>query len=295
MHTYWRLTLGCLAASLVLGTACDDGAAVGDLGATSGSPGQPAPGSSSGTTTPATVDLPAGVPEGAEIGEVAEWYGYPIATYATFDADGKTVKDFGTVTSLASIGNIPPGAFMSYQWLKVPPSVMEQTFIKSFQVDFMPMGHPPAKVYDVPHVETHAFFWTQDDVSKLTCREVNDNQVPAADFVPDGTWDFDPIPGVPNCLPNMGVHGFDMKAPELNGARFTTSMSVIVARGEFMSYEPKATVEELQKRKDFEIKLPLPKRAKVATRMPSKYVATYLPAVDAYRMVYTDFVAVPPN
>ena len=93
----------------------------------------------------------------------------------------------------------------------------------------------------------------------------------------------------------MGVHGFDKNAPELNGARFTQSLSVLVARGELMSYEPKSTVEELQKRKDFTIAMPLPKKLSKATRIPSKYVGTFLPLVDAYRFVYTDFITVGPS
>jgi hypothetical protein len=288
----WRLVLGCLACFVV--NACDDGAVVGGIGSTPGTPGSSG---TSGTSNPGTsnVKVPEGVPDGAEIGEIGEWYGHTIATFATFDADAKTVKDFGTLISMASVNNIPPGAFMSYQWLRVPASVAEQTFIHSFQVDFMPMGHPPAKVYDVPHIETHAFWWSADEISRLSCQAANDNLVPSSEFIPAGTWNFDPMPGVPNCLPGMGVHGFDMNAPELNGVRFTQSLSVIVARGEFMSYEPKATVEELQKRKDFTIKLPAPQKLARATKIPTSYVATYLPAIDAYRMIYTDFVSVAGN
>ncbi len=296
MRMNWRLILGCLATSLVLLSACDDGAVVGGIGSSPGASGVPNTGSSGNdTTAPSTVALPAGVPEGAELGEVTDWYGAPAVTYATFEVDGKTVKEFGTILSLASLSNIPPGAFASYQWFKVPPSVAEQTFIKSYQIDFMPMGHPPAKVYDVPHVETHTFSWTVEEMSKLTCREANDNQLPPAEFIPAGVWNFDPMPGVPNCLPQMGVHGFDVNAPELNGARFTQSLSVLVARGEFMSYEPKSTVEELQKRKDFSIALPQPKKLSKTSRLPTLYVGTYLPLIDAYRIVYTNFVTLGPG
>lgn len=296
MRMDWRLVLGCLATCLVFVPACDDGAAVGGIGGPPGSSGTPGPGSSGNTPGPSnTAVLPPGVPEGAEIGEVTDWYGAPTATYATFEADGKTVKEFGTVMALASLANIPPGAFASYQWLKVPPSVAEQTFIKSYQLDFMPMGHPPAKVYDVPHIETHAFSWSVEEVSRLTCRETNDNALPAGEFIPDGVWNFDPMPGIPNCLPQMGVHGFDVQAPELNGARFTRSLSVLVARGEFMSYEPKATVEEMQKRKDFTIALPPPKKLANAAKLPTTFNATYVPAIDAYRLVYTNFVALGPS
>jgi hypothetical protein len=288
MRTFWRLT-SCLVCVVV--AACDDGAVVGGLSAAPGSSG------TSGTTGTGTtnVALPEGVPEGAQLGEVTQWYGHPIVTFATFEADGKTVKDFGSLVSMASISAIPPGAFMSYQWLKVPPSVAEQTFIRSFQVDFMPMGHPPAKVYDVPHIETHAFWWTADEISKLSCQNADDNRVPSNEFIPAGTWNFDPAPGTPNCLPGMGVHGFDMNAPELNGARFTRSLSVIAARGEFMSYEPKVTVEEIQKRQDFTIKLPAPQKLPRTTRIPSTYTATYMPSIDAYKMVYTDFLTIAAN
>ena len=295
MRMYRRLILGCLATSIACVAACDDGAVVGGMAGTPNAPGAPGGGTSNNTTGPASVALPAGVPDGAEIGDVLDWYGSPAVTYATFEADGKTVKEFGTLVALASLANIPPGAFSSYQWFKVPPSVAEQTFIKSYQIDFMPMGHPPAKVYDVPHVETHAFSWTVEEISKLTCREADDNRLPPDDFIPAGTWDFDPMPGVPNCLPQMGVHGFDVTAPELNGARFTQSLSVLVARGEFMSYEPKSTVEELQKRKDFLIALPMPKKLPTATRLPTMYIGTYLPLIDAYRFVYTNFVVVGPG
>ncbi len=293
MRMDWRLFLGCLG-SVVLASACDDGAAVGGIGAAPGSSG--APSGSSGSSGSSTATLPAGVPDGAEIGEVADWYGQPAATYATFEEDGKTVKEFGAVLSLRSLANIPPGAFMSYQWMKVPPSVVEQTFIKSYEIDFMPMGHPPARVYDVPHVETHAFSWTQEEVSGLTCQSQDDYTRPSDDFIPTGKWSFDPTPDMPNvCVPQMGVHGFDTNAPEFNGTRFTHSLSVLVSRGEFMTYEPKSTVEELLKRKDFTIALPAPKKFTKATRIPTMYVGTYLPAVDSYRIAYTNFVSVTPN
>jgi hypothetical protein len=70
---------------------------------------------------------------------------------------------------------------------------------------------------------------------------------------------------------------------------------VIVARGLFMSYEPKSTVEELQKRKDFAISLPKPKKLPTATRLPTMYIGTYMPLLDAYRFVYTNFVDLGPN
>jgi hypothetical protein len=233
------------------------------------------------------------VPAGAEIGEIADWYGHPTATYATFEADGKTVKEFGNLMSMASIAAIPPGAFSSYQWLKVPKSVAEQTFIKSYELNFMAMGHPPAQVYDIPHVENHAFGWDQETVSSLTCQGAKDGDLPATDLVPAGQWDFSPIPGIGACFPGVGIHGFDLKAPEFNGTRFTFAYQVLAARGEFLSYEPKYTIEQLQKRKDFTIALKPPSKHARATKMPSTVKGTYLPAADAYVTVYTDFVAVP--
>lgn len=85
-----------------------------------------------------------------------------------------------------------------------------------------------------------------------------------------------------------------MDAPELREETpqpFTQTMILGYYDGELTFREPMATRRFLMKREGFAGAVPMPERLGQSTRYPTNFKAVYDEADEAYRLVWSDFVA----
>ena len=76
--------------------------------------------------------------------------------------------------------------------------------------DFVPGGHPPPGVFDLPHLDVHFFYLTQEEVVEINPKSADfaarGMKLPDAKFIPE---DYGAIPNTPPehaVVPGMGQH-----------------------------------------------------------------------------------------
>src|SRR5829696_168430 len=134
--------------------------------------------------------------------------------YVTLDRSGAPTELGLALTEGALVG-LPTGAA---EYVITLPSQASSTAFKHAVINWMPMGHPPAMVYTVPHFDFHFYSITDADRSGIV---LGDSQldakmarVPAPEFIPVGY-------AAGMAAVKMGLHWNDPEAPERKGEPFT--------------------------------------------------------------------------
>jgi hypothetical protein len=123
--------------------------------------------------------------------------------------------EIGVALTEAALVGLPAANAEYVLTLPLPAST---TAYKHAVINWIPLGHPPAGVYTVPHFDFHFYTITNAQRtaivlgdSLLTAKMM---RLPEAEFIPAGY-----VTGMAS--ERMGLHWRDPAAPELNGALFT--------------------------------------------------------------------------
>lgn len=212
------LALSALAAMGLAAIGCDDlappKAATADGGVVGGGDGGVAPTSSM---------IPAGAVsvEGTFAGD-PKFY-----SWVTLDGAGQ-IATFSFSIPIATVKKAGSAQFFGF--LPIPQQMHDQTPFKSFSLMYLPMGHVPAGVYDVPHWEWHLHTITEAEVDGINCAN---NAVPPKEQLPANSV------CLPTCLEKLGMHGFNLNVPEFNGERFDHGVYAAYYDAKFIAVEPK--------------------------------------------------------
>jgi hypothetical protein len=147
--------------------------------------------------------------------------------------------------------------------------------------DWNPVGHPPVKIYDVPHVDVHFYtidMKTRRQMMPKTAGMARAAKAPGKRFVPAGY-----ILPPDTIVPQMGAHWISTSAKELRGNPFSTTFLYGTYNGEGAFYEPMVTNAFLQTKPDFSEAIAAPAAYAKAGYYPTKYRVQY----NAQRKEYT--------
>jgi hypothetical protein len=171
------------------------------------------------------------------------------------------------------------------------PAQGERTPFEFILLGWNPQGHPPQRMYDVPHFDFH--FYTITDAARseidptLPTFEQRASRIPAREQVPAGyVGEHDlfkaPIPSL--TIPRMGLHWLDPKTPELNGQSFTTTFIYGSWDGQMIFAEPMITKAFLESRPNFAQPIAQPARFGAAGYYPTRYTITWDGTAQEYRV-----------
>jgi len=218
-------------------------------------------------------------------GETKELYGARVTTWVIVDKASGKLQTVKWTLPLASVYNVANLQQDFRYWIELPAQFRDQTVFDAMSYDYLPHGHSPAGLYNIPHWDFHFTTLPRDESAAIDCR---DPTIPVDALLPKapGAWFFVPPPD--NCVPGMGIHGGSSAMAELNSHRFDKTMGMAYYHGKFASYEAKATDEYLKERKPFDIPVP---RAPVkrAGLYPGSLKVTWDKPSDTFIWTLSDF------
>ncbi len=223
------------------------------------------------------------VPAGALLGETKTLFGGSITNWATL-VNGKIATVSWTLP-LATVEGVPDTTMTDQAtYVTLPPEVGQQTVFQGLDYTFLPHGHSPPGVYDTPHWEFHATQVTAAEFSTIDC---SDESNPPPALLPLH-WFMAPLPN--NCFPRMGIHAFNIDAPELNQEKFTKSFSMAYYHAKWAAYEPKASKEYLLTRQTFSVPVPDMRLLGIDKLYPTTCDVVYDSKDDEYVFTFGGFV-----
>ncbi|MGE5336864.1 MAG: hypothetical protein ACM3PU_03490, partial [Gemmatimonadota bacterium] len=155
------------------------------------------------------------------------------------------------------------------------------TVVDHVVVNWESVGHPPPKVYDVPHFDFHFYTVSRAAQMKVAYKDENESgtpgQQPPAELLPAG---YIVPPGT--AVPQMGVHAVDPSSPEFQGKPFTATFIYGFNNKQQTFIEPMVTLAYLESKPSFSAPV---KRPATYTRQGA-YPSTYSVKYDAARNVY---------
>jgi hypothetical protein len=220
-------------------------------------------------------------------------YGPPVKvgagmarTYVVLDAKGgQSPVELGIALDARALEALPtaPGEY-SFD-LRLPER--SPAPYRFAELDWNPQGHPPAGVYTVPHFDFHFYTVSKADRDAIDPSDplyaAKANDLPAGPYVPPGYV----VPGVPaqQAVPHMGVHWFDVTAPELQNLfgnpggyqPFTKTFIYGSWDGQFIFVEPMVTRAYLLTRPNATTPISVP----AAHAQPGWYPTAYRVSYDA--------------
>lgn len=175
----------------------------------------------------------------------------------------------------------PAGSFLTLDF----PEVVQQTaYLNHFELHWNPNGHEPER-YAAPHFDFHFYGVPMTEVAQVTAP---DPVAPDPSRVPAGYF----YAGREACVPQMGVHAVDTAEFAPDAAPFRASMILGYYNGKMTFVEPMITRAALLEKQPIEMTIPRPAVLGRVTRYPTHVSITFDSGLNAYRCVFTDFVAV---
>jgi hypothetical protein len=178
------------------------------------------------------------IPPGAV--SVEGTYGGDSGFFTWVTLDGAELKQFGFNIPIATVRK--GGSTELFGFVPLPQPLKDKTPFKSMSLMYLPTGHAPAGVYDIPHWEWHLNTLTEPEINAIDCK---DTRTPTQDKLPPNVVCF------PTCLEKLGMHAFNLGNPEFQGARFTYGVYGSYYKADFFAVEPKLTTTTLLEHKTF--------------------------------------------
>jgi len=159
------------------------------------------------------------------------------------------------------------------------PAEIGKTGHKQIVVDWQPQGHPPPKVYTVPHFDFHFYMISPTEVAQVAFTGPADpaTKVSDATLVPAG---YEVIPET--AVNKMGVHAVDMSAPEFRGTPFTATFIYGYDKGRLIFVEPMVARDFLLTKPNVTLPVTTPERYSFRGHYPTSYSIRY----DAHEQAY---------
>jgi hypothetical protein len=248
-------------------------------------------------------------------GGAVRQYGAPLTlgngnarTYIDIDKSGKPLE-IGVAFAESAMEGLPMDMTSHGAGMDLPLPSQNPTAYKLVEINWNPMGHEPATVYDQPHFDFHFYTVTAADRNAIDPTVLGASYQAKADNLPAENERYAfyvPVspPGAPIAsVPKMGVHWADLRAPELQGqfghpenARtFTTTFIRGTWDGRNIFDEPMITRAFIMGRKtatsaasrDSVIALSTPQKYPNAAYRPDAYHVTYDAQAKEYRIALT--------
>jgi hypothetical protein len=231
-----------------------------------------------------------------QYGESAPLGAGQVRTYVVLGKDKDKVTgrkppvDVGVEIPSAVLSSLPPDMqILNFNF----PIQARDTAVQFMMLGWNPQGHPPAGVYDRPHLDFHFYIQDLDDVmtidpgdcSGLACDDYARAVKPVPpQFLPKGYSDIGEV------APMMGNHLVDLSAPEFHGKPFTRTFLYGAYDGQITFFEPMITNESLiaAPRQCAEVNLPA-QYAQTAYQ-PTRYCTEFDSNKQVIRVFLTGFV-----
>ncbi|WP_404301204.1 DUF5602 domain-containing protein [Alicycliphilus denitrificans] len=162
-----------------------------------------------------------------------------------------------------------------------------KTVVDHAVINWEPGGHPPPKVYDVPHFDFH--FYLIDPAERASIRFTSENesgepsQQPPRELLPEG---YVIPPGT--AVPEMGVHAINTASAEFQGQPFNATFIYGYYNQRLTFLEPMASLEFLKSKPNFSAPVIRPARYNKQGTYPSSYTIDYNAASKIYEVGLRD-------
>jgi len=167
----------------------------------------------------------------------------------------------------------------------LPVPAEAHTGFTEVMIDWNPHGHPPPKVYTVPHFDFHFYAVSPATLEGIKFSGPTD---PAAEVSDTGLVPPD-YQVVPDTVVNgMGVHAIDMTAPEFNGKPFTSTFIYGYYKDKLIFVEPMVTLAFLQSKPNFSAPVKIPAHYSIPAYYPTRYSVRYDAAHKRYLVGFDD-------
>jgi len=221
----------------------------------------------------------AGAAQKVSHGEGVGFAGATVRTYLEQDPQGRPVS-LGIEIPESILAKLPDKKATLHLGLPQAAKGLQYTFAR---FDWLPQGHEPPGVYDVPHFDFHFYMMPMEQVQKIAGGA--DPVVVSSEFVPG-----DYISPGNQAVPAMGVHWVDKLGPEFNGRPFEKAFIYGAHAGEVIFLEPMATLAYLKSKPDFSADVKQAQAVRKAGYYPRRYSIRYLPQQKVYRISLDDLV-----
>jgi hypothetical protein len=206
-------------------------------------------------------------------------------TFVRASASGKPVS-IGVVLTEKALEGLPTaakGASVDFPFRLPMPVKGPKTVVDHVVVNWESQGHPPQKVYDVPHFDFHFYLSSPAYQSKVSFKNDAESgdpgQQPAAEMLAAG---YVVPPGT--AVPKMGVHAINPASPEFNGQPFTSTFIYGYHNKQLTFLEPMASLDFLKTKPAFSAPVNRPSQYPKAGAYPSSYSLRYDNATRSYEV-----------
>jgi hypothetical protein len=205
--------------------------------------------------------------------------------YVTLDGTGVPLE-IGMALTETALEELPATAA---EYVLVLPPQASTTAFKHAVINWIPLGHPPAGVYTVPHFDFHFYTITNAQRAEIllgdSARAAKMMRPPTAEFVPAGY-----VMGMAGEL--MGLHWRDPEAPELKGAPFTKTFIYGSYDGALIFGEPMVAKSYLETKPARDVTtLKLPAEYSAHGYQPTSYSVGYYIGPMEYRVALSGLVS----
>lgn len=208
------------------------------------------------------------------------------STFVTMGEEGR-VQAIGVRLDAAALENLPQpqaGQMPDFPFQLPMPAAGPRTPVNHVVMNWEALGHPPEKVYDVPHFDFHFYlidpatragihFHSEGD-SAMPANQPAHEHLAAGYVVPPGT-----------AVPAMGVHAIDTGSSEFQGKPFTATFIYGYHHRQLAFLEPMVALSFLKTQPDFAANIARPAQYGHAGVYPSRYRVQYDAAAKAYDIV----------
>jgi hypothetical protein len=207
-----------------------------------------------------------------------------VRTWVKF-ANGKPAS-LGVTFSEMALQGLPtveklPKAMPVMEYELALPKEARNIGFDHISLDYGPVGHPPADIYDKAHFDVHFYMMPSAERKKITARG---KDLAVCEKKPDaGTLPVGYILAPGTAIPQMGVHAVDPSGPEFRGEGFTKTFIYGYYNGKMTFIEPMVAVDYLKTKPNSSgaVKAPL------VYQRPGFYPTKYSITFDEKRREYS--------
>lgn len=210
-------------------------------------------------------------------------------TVVRTDATGAPVS-IGVVFTDDMLDGLPvaaKGEVPDFPYTLAMPETGPKTVIDHVVINWESLGHPPPKIYDVPHFDFHFYLTSETAQKKVSFKSDQESgdpgQQPGAELLAAG---YVVPPGT--AVTGMGVHAVNLEAPEFNGQPFTATFIYGYHDKRLTFIEPMASLTYLKSQPNFSAPIPRPASYTVPGAYPSTYSIKYDAATKRYEVLLDD-------
>ncbi len=167
------------------------------------------------------------------------------------------------------------------------PTSGPKTVVDHVVINWESTGHPPPKVYDVPHFDFHFYLVSSKERMHTRYRSAAESGSPAQRPAPQFmAASYVLPPGT--AVSRMGVHAINPEATEFKGQPFTATFIYGYHDKRQAFLEPMASLSFLQSKTPFRATIPRPASYSKAGLYPSSYSIQYDASSKTYAVMLDD-------